>query len=69
MKKLQSLGKSLSKDEQMKIMGGMLPPDEGGTCCVHTLDWSESVCGLSKADAIEYQRGWGPGSRWCCASC
>lgn len=32
MKKLESLGKRLTKNEQKKITGGVFPPDEGGQC-------------------------------------
>ena len=33
MKKLESLGRSLSKEEQKRIMGGLVLPDEGGSGC------------------------------------
>ncbi len=43
MKKLQSLGRSLSKDEQKRIMGGYKVIDDGGCDCGCTND---NECGI-----------------------
>ncbi len=59
MKKIENLGRNLSKIEQKKIAGG-------GSCCAHSGDWSESSCGLSQAQA---QQGAQTMGYWCCASC
>jgi hypothetical protein len=59
MLKAIQLGQQLTKKEMKEIKGG-------GTCCTHTLDWSERSCGLSIDDA---QAGAGNGIKWCCDSC
>ena len=70
MKKLQNLGKTLSKVEQKRIIGR----NYGGTCCAHTADWSYwSVCGLSKSEAQAAASNYASSNNcyayWCCDSC
>jgi hypothetical protein len=75
MKKLESLGRSLSKDEQKRIMGGDEEEveGEGSGCCWHTAGWTQSGCGLdkesAKAVATAYALLSGEHGYWCCASC
>ncbi|MFM9908544.1 MAG: hypothetical protein ACKVOW_04310 [Chitinophagaceae bacterium] len=68
MKKLQNLGKSLSKNEQKEIAGGV-----GGTCCWHNAGWVQYGCGLSSGDAqaaaTAYALLSGQHGYWCCSNC
>ena len=70
MKKLQELGKGLSKEEQKKIKGG----DENlGGCCWHNAGWQIYECGLTQSEAqttaSNYAQTSGQHGYWCCASC
>lgn len=78
MKKFESLGRMLSKDEQKKIMGGNPPDDGGGACTCNFFYISSGTCGVRcggqtiaygmaqwEAQAIASQCGY----YWCCASC
>ncbi len=58
--------KKLLKSEMKKMTGGNV--EAIGTCCVHTIDGSEWLCGISKSEArgmIQGIAGW----KWCCDSC
>lgn len=74
MKKLQNLGRSLTKDEQKSIMGG--DPPEGCNCDFYYV--SQGTCGVRcggqtiaygmaqwEAQQIAGQCGY----YWCCESC
>ena len=82
MKKFQTLGKSLSKDEQRMILGGtdeedQIDPGDGGSsggCCAHAVDRSYfNKCGLTMQQAQDEARDFairtGGHGYWCCASC
>ncbi len=48
MKKQFNLGRALSKDEQMKVTGGNLPPEEGGGGCL------SAACSLTTSSGVYY---------------
>ena len=75
MKKLETLGRILSKKEQSRIVGGITPDcydaaclgGEGGSSCWHTADWTDYDCSLNQAQAQQMQQS--QGGLWCTSSC
>lgn len=70
MKKFEQLGRSLSKDEQKKVSGGVIDGNYPGGCCVHTGSWNGYQCGLSRKQVdLVFDGGDGGWDNWCCSSC
>ena len=76
MKKVETLGRILSKEEQKKIVGGDPTPEcygaasqgnEGGSSCWHSADWTNFDCSLNQSQAQQMQQQ--NGGLWCTASC
>lgn len=71
MKKFQILGRSLSKNEQKKVRGGLAEPVSGGCGVKINGEWralNPDENGNTKDRAIQYvQNGWA--TNWCCDSC
>ena len=71
MKRLEVLGRSLTKSEQKMIGGGLNAP--AANCCAHTANWTQYQCGYSSASEAQAAATTfvlqGGGRAWYCCSC